>query len=75
MPNEKFFKIDAFLKMPMDRDNSDYLKKIGAFLKSVCNFNCNARPSFENIKLIYGSASVTLKEGEKSNPIPVLIEV
>lgn len=60
--------------MPSDRDNTDYLKRIGAFLKSVCNFSCNARPSFENIKQIYGSASLTLKEGEKSVPVPVLIE-
>ena len=47
--------------MPSDRENSDYLKKVGAFLKSVCNFSCNAKPSFDNIQLIYGSSSVILK--------------
>lgn len=46
LPNNKFFKLDAFIKMPSDRENSDYLKKIGAFLKSICNFYCNAKPSF-----------------------------
>ena len=46
LPNNKFLKLDAFIKMPSDRENSDYLKKIGAFLKSICNFYCNAKPSF-----------------------------
>lgn len=67
--------MDAFLKMPSDRENSDYLKKVGAFLKSVCNFYCNAKPSFENIQLIYASASAGLKMGEKMITIPILIEV
>ncbi len=75
LANEKFFKIDSFLKMPSDRENSDYLKKVGAFLKSVCNFHCNAKPSFENIQLIYASSSAVLRNGDKPINIPILIEV
>ena len=75
LPNKKFFKLDAFVKMPAERENADYLKKIGAFLKSICNFYCNAKPSFDNIKFIYGSCSFTLKDGSKNINIPILIEV
>lgn len=44
-------------------------------MSSVCNFKCGAFPSFENIEVIYGSATFPLKAGEKSVKYPILIEV
>jgi hypothetical protein len=61
LANQKFFKIDSFLKLPEGFRASDYLKKIGAFLSSVCNFKCAAHPNPNDIKLIYGSATFPLK--------------
>lgn len=50
LPNEKFYKLDAFLKIPEGVKGSDFLKKLGSLLSSVCHFKCNANPSFQNIK-------------------------
>jgi hypothetical protein len=61
LPNEKFFKLDAFLKIPDGVKGNDYLKKMGSFLGSVCHFKCNAYPSFDNIQQIYGGAKVQIK--------------
>ncbi len=74
LPNEKFYKLDAFLKIPEGVKGNDYLKKLGSFLGSVCHFKCNAHPSFENIQQIYGGAKVQIKENEKIVTIPIIIE-
>jgi hypothetical protein len=49
------------LKIPEGVRASDHLKKVGAFLSSVCNFKCAAHPNPNDIKLIYGSATFPLK--------------
>lgn len=54
---------------------SDYIKKIGSFLSSVCGFKCGAFPSFDNIEVIYGSATFPLKTEGKAVKYPILIEV
>lgn len=72
LPNEKYFKLDAFLKIPDNVKPNDFLKKMGSFLTSVCNFKCSANPSFDNIQQIYGSGKILLKETNKT--IPILIE-
>lgn len=54
---------------------SDYIKKIGSFLSSVCGFKCGAFPSFDNIEVIYGSATFPLKTDGKAVKYPILIEV
>jgi hypothetical protein len=45
LANQKFYKIDSFLKIPEGVKTADYLKKIGAFLSSVCNVKCSTYPS------------------------------
>ncbi len=49
MANEKFHKLDSFIKIPEGLKAQEYLKKIGSFLSSVGNFKCAANPSFDNI--------------------------
>lgn len=61
LPNEKFHKLDAFLKIPDGVKGADFLKKLGAFLNSVCHFKCTAHPSSENIQLIFGGAKLQIK--------------
>lgn len=61
MANPKFYKIDSFLKVPEGVKSVDYLRKVGAFLSSICNVACTASPSAANLKLIFGSAIFTLK--------------
>jgi len=61
LPNEKFHKLDSFIKIPEGVKGQDYLKKIGSFLSTVGSFKCNAFPSFSDIKFIYGSATFPLK--------------
>lgn len=63
LTNEKYHKIDSFLKIPEGVRVQDYLKKIGSFISTVCNFKCGAIPSFDDIKFIYGSAVFPLKVG------------
>ncbi len=75
LANEKFHKLDSFLKIPEGVRPQDYIKKIGSFLSSVCNFKCGAFPSFENIEVIYGSATFPLTANGKVVKYPVLIEV
>jgi hypothetical protein len=74
LPNEKFHKLDSFLKLPEGVRGQDYLKKIGSFLSSVCNFKCGAYPSFDNIEVIYASATFPLKLNDKPVKYPILIE-
>ena len=75
LPNEKFHKLDGFLKMPEGVKGHDFLKKTGSFLSSVCKFKCNANPSFESIQQIYGSATFQLKDDKgKLINIPILVE-
>ena len=62
LANQRFFKIDSFLKLPEGIRASDHLKKIGSFLNSVANFKCSAYPNPNDIKLLYGSATFALKE-------------
>lgn len=73
MPNEKFHKLDSFVKIPEGVKPSDYIKKIGSFLSSVCGFKCGAFPSFDNIEVIYGSATFPLKTEGKAVKYPILI--
>jgi hypothetical protein len=75
LANQKFYKLDSFLKLPEGVRAADYLKKIGSFLSTVCNFKCSAHPSAADIKLIYGSATFPLKEEGKLVNYPILIEV
>ena len=63
LPSEKFYKLDAFMKTPEGVKLHDFQKKLGSFLSSVCSFKCNANPSFNEIKTIYGSAVLPTKEG------------
>lgn len=67
--------MDSFVKVPEGVRSQDYLKKIGSFLSSVCNFKCGAFPSFDNIDVIYGSATFPLKVDGKLVKYPILIEV
>jgi hypothetical protein len=71
--NEKYHKIDSFLKIPEGVRAQDYLKKLGAFLSSVCNFKCGADPSFDSPELIYGSAVFPFKVDTKTIKYPILI--
>jgi hypothetical protein len=45
LANQKFFKLDSFQRLPEGVRAQDYLKKIGSFLSTVCNFKCAAHPS------------------------------
>lgn len=45
LPNQKFFKLDSFLKLPEGVRPQDYLKKLGSFFSTVANFKCSAIPS------------------------------
>ena len=74
LPNEKYFKLDGFLKIPEGVKGSDFLKKVGSFLSSIGHFKANAYPSFDNIQTIYGSASFQLKIEGKLSTIPILVE-
>ena len=51
------------------------MKKVGAFLGSVCNFKSTAYPSPTDIKLVFASATLPLKEEGKLVNYPILIEV
>ena len=62
------------MKIPEGVRAQDYLKKIGSFLSSVGNFKCGAFPSFDNIDVIYGSATFPLKVDGKVVKYPILIE-
>ena len=73
LPNEKYFKLDGFLKVPEGVKGSDFLKKVGSFLSSIGHFKANAHPSFDNIQTIYGSASFQLKIDGKLSTIPILV--
>jgi hypothetical protein len=75
LANQKFFKIDSFLRIPQGVRAADYLKKVGAFLTSVCNFKCGSYPSPQEMRGIYGSAIFPLKEDGKLTNYPILIEV
>ena len=66
--------MDSFLKVPENVSIPDYLKKIGSFLSSVCNFKCSAHPSSSAIKVLYGSAAFPYKDNGKITKIPLLIE-
>ena len=62
------------MKIPEGVRPSDYIKKIGSFLSSVCGFKCGAFPSFDNIEVIYGSATFPLKNSDgKTVKYPILI--
>lgn len=43
-------------------------------MSSVCQFKCNAHPSFDNIQQIYGGAKIVLKEGDKNVTVPIIFE-
>jgi hypothetical protein len=75
LANQKFFKLDSFIKLPEGIKAADYLKKVGSFLSTVCAFKCAAYPNPNEIKLIYGSATFPLKEDGKLINYPILIEV
>ncbi len=62
LPNEKFYKLDAFLKIPEGVKGADFLKKLGSFISSVCHFKCNANPSFDDIQQIYAAAKLQIQE-------------
>lgn len=74
LPNQKFFKIDSFVKVPEGTKFADYLKKVGSFLNTLCGFKCAAHPSPAEIKLLYGSATFPVKEEGKVVSYPILIE-
>lgn len=63
------------MKIPEGVKAGDYLKKIGSFLSTVCNFKCAAYPNPNEIKVIYGSSTFPLKEEGKLTNYPILIEV
>ena len=75
LANQKFYKIDSFLKIPQGVKAADYLKKMGAFLSSVCNFKCGSYPSQQDMKRLYGSAIFPLKEEGKLTNYPIMIEL
>jgi hypothetical protein len=75
LANKKFFKLDAFLKIPQGVRAADYLKKVGAFLTSVGNFKCGSFPNQNEMKGLYGSATFPVKEDGKISNYPILIEV
>lgn len=75
LANQKFYKLDSFVKIPQGVRASDYLKKVGAFLTSVCNFKCGSYPNQNDIKGLYGSATFPVKEDGKISNYPILIEV
>ena len=72
--NPKFHKLDSFLKVPEGIRAQDYLKKMGSFLSSICNFKCTAHPSPADMKLIYAAATMPLKQDGKVNTFPILVE-
>ena len=59
--NQKYHKLDSFLKIPEKMKSIDYLKKIGSFLSSICNVKCSPHPSAADMRLIYGSATFPVK--------------
>lgn len=61
LANQKFFKIDSFVKIPEGVKYGDYLKKVGSFFSTVCGFKCVAHPNPNEIKLIFASATFPLK--------------
>lgn len=75
LANQKFFKIDSFLRIPQGVKPADYLRKVGAFLSSVVNFKCGSHPSSNDIKVLFGSATFPVKEDGKVSNYPILIEV
>lgn len=74
VPDKKFHKLDSFLKVPEGVKPQDYLKKMGSFLSNVCSFKCVPYPSAAEMKLIYGSATMPLKQDGKLTNFPLLIE-
>lgn len=74
LANQKFFKLDSFLKLPEGVRAQDYLKKVGSFLSTVCNFKCAAHPSPAEMRLLFGSATFPLREEGKVVNYPLLIE-
>ena len=75
LANQKFFKIDSFIKIPQGVRAADYLRKVGAFLSSVGNFKCGSHPNQNEIKVLFGSATFPVKEDGKLSNYPILIEV
>lgn len=75
LANQKFFKLDSFLRLPEGLKAADYLKKLGSFLTSVCNFKCSAHPSPAEMRVLFGSATFPLKEQGKVVNYPLLVEV
>jgi hypothetical protein len=74
LANDKFYKLDAFLKVPEGVKPGDFLKKLGAFFSAICHFKCTANPSMDDIQQIYAAAKLQIKEEDKLLNIPILIE-
>jgi hypothetical protein len=74
LANQKFFKVDSFLRLPEGVKPQDYLKKVGSFLSTVCNFKCAAHPSPADMRILYGSATFPLREEGKVVNYPLLME-
>lgn len=74
LPNDKFHKLDSFLKIPEGVNLKITSKENRTLLiPQFATLKCGAFPSFENIESIYGSATFPLTVNGKTVKYPILI--